>query len=73
MFLDQDTTILDNFAPSKVVREAKELKEKGGPLPIILSVNMDNALIDKEIPNSNFYTARAIVNSGMILNVDYAL
>jgi len=73
MFLDQDTTILDNFAPSKVVREAKELKEKGGPLPIILSVNIDNALIDKEIPNSNFYTARGIVNSGMILNVDYAL
>ena len=73
MFLDQDTTILDNFAPSKVIREAKELKEKGGPLPIILSVNIDNALIDKEIPNSNFYTARGIVNSGMILNVDYAL
>ncbi|ACP44914.1 glycosyl transferase family 2 [Sulfolobus islandicus Y.G.57.14] len=73
MFLDQDTTILDNFAPSKVIREAKELKEKGGPLPIILSVNIDNALIDKEIPNSNFYTARRVVNSGMILNVDYAL
>jgi len=73
MFLDQDTTILDNFAPSKVVREAKELKEKGGPLPIILSVNIDNALIDKKIPSSNFYTARVIVNSGMILNVDYAL
>jgi GT2 family glycosyltransferase len=73
MFLDQDTTILDNFAPSKVVKEAKELKEKGGPLPIILSVNIDNALIDKEIPNSNFYTARGVVNSGMILNVDYAL
>ncbi|ACP34711.1 glycosyl transferase family 2 [Sulfolobus islandicus L.S.2.15] len=73
MFLDQDTTILDNFAPSKVIREAKELKDRGGPLPIILSVNIDNALIDKEIPNSNFYTARGVVNSGMILNVDYAL
>jgi len=73
MFLDQDTTILDNFAPSKVVREAKELKDRGGTLPIILSVNIDNALIDEEIPNSNFYTARGVVNSGMILNVDYAL
>ena len=36
-------------------------------------MNIDNALIDKEIPNSNFYTAREIANSGMILNVDYAL
>jgi len=73
IFLDQDTTILDNFALGKVIREAKELKEKKGPLPVILSVNIDNALIEKEIPNSNFYIARGIVNSGMILNVDYAL
>jgi len=73
IFLDQDTTILDNFALGKVIREAKELKEKEGPLPVILSVNIDNAPIDKEIPNSNFYIAWVIVNSGMILNVDYAL
>ncbi len=64
---------LHNFAPSKVVREAKELKDRVSPLPIILSVNIDNALIDKKIPNSNFYTARGVFNSGMILNVDYAL
>lgn len=70
MFLDQDTTILDNFAPSKVIQEAKELKDIK---PVILSANIDNALVEKEIPNSNFYIAKGIVNSGMILSVDYAL
>ncbi|MUM65928.1 glycosyltransferase [Acidianus infernus] len=70
MFLDQDTIILDNFAPNRVLREAKELKDIE---PVILSVNIDNALVKKEIPNSNFYIAKGVVNSGMILSVNYAL
>ncbi|ACP37773.1 glycosyltransferase [Saccharolobus islandicus] len=72
MFLDQDTTILRNFAPNKVIHEAKELK-KNSVEPVILSVNIDNALIERKIPNSNFYIAKEIPNSGMILNVNYAI
>jgi len=73
MFLDQDTITLDNFASSKVIHEAKELKEKGALEPVILSVNIDYAPIDKEVRNSNFYLAKGIVSSGMILSVNYAM
>ncbi|WP_016730720.1 glycosyltransferase [Saccharolobus islandicus] len=69
MFLDQDTTILDSFNPNKVIKEAEELKQID---TVILSINIDNALIREEIPNSNFYIAKGIFNSGMILNRSYA-
>ncbi|BAB67055.1 glycosyltransferase [Sulfurisphaera tokodaii] len=70
MFLDQDTVILDNFNPNKVVKEAEELKAKGID-PQILSINIDNTAIEKKISDSNFYNAKIIVNSGMIVRIDY--
>ena len=71
MFFDQDTIILDNFDAIRVVKEAEGLQNREVK-PYMLSVNIENASVESELPNSNFYIAKMIVNSGMILNTEFA-
>lgn len=73
MFLDQDSKILDNFKPSKVVEEYNEVEKTVGIRTPILSVNLPIALIEGKIEGTNFYTAKWVVNSGMILETSYGL
>lgn len=72
MFLDQDTVILDNFNLSKVVIEAEKLREYQHLKSSILSINIDNAVLIKKIKGTNFYLAKIVVNSGMIVDIEYA-
>lgn len=72
MFLDQDTVVLDNFDLKKVILEAEKLRNYQQIVSPILSINIDNAGLIKKIEGTNFYFAKTIVNSGMILEVDYA-
>jgi len=68
LLLDQDSELLDNFKPSKVVKEAQQLVN-----PFLLSVNVRYAHLVRKVNGTNFHVAKFIVNSGTLLNVDYGM
>jgi len=66
LLLDQDSVLLNNFRPSKVVQESSSLRD-----PILLSINWDHSYPTRKVEGTNFHEARLFANSGTLIYVDY--
>jgi len=69
LFLDQDASILDNFDPISVVEQASRVLER----PVIVGINPITAAVNGDTSYANFYLVKSLMNSGMIVRVDYGL
>jgi len=69
LFLDQDARVLDNFDPLSVVEQASRVLEK----PVIIGINPLTAAVNGQMLYTNFYLVKSLMNSGMIVRVDYGL
>ena len=68
LLLDQDSVLLSNFRPSKVVKESNSLRD-----PVLLSINWDNCRPVSKVEGTNFHKTKLCANSGTIVNVDYGV